>query len=62
VPCIAINLAGDSWRCACRDAGRMGFPNPVKVHCLSLRDACRDAGGRATQEAEAGRAREREYL
>jgi len=29
---------------------------------LSLRDAYRDVGGRATQEAKAERAREREYI
>jgi hypothetical protein len=33
-----------------------------KEHTLSLRDADRDVGGRATQDAVAERARERGYL
>jgi hypothetical protein len=33
-----------------------------KRHPLSLRDADRDVGGRATQDAVAERARERGYL
>ena len=33
---------------------------PKKEIPIFLRDACRDAGARATQEAEAERARERE--